>query len=298
MLRTLTCLALLAATVAMAAAAGTFAEPLPWNWQADRQRCPVSDGAVWADYPQGEECIRYFIGGDVEGAPLAIVMLRGDRDFLMNLPPEEITANTAQEQQALADEAARRAGLPVLLVSRPGTYGSSGDHGHRRQESEFLALDAALDLLRARHGIGRLVLLGHSGGATAVAALLTLGRTDVACAVMTSGAFSLLERARMVREQNGMEPRPGLDLTGLPEPYDPLEHVDGIAHDPERTMILIGNLNDKVTPFSLQIKFARAVRRAGHKVRMATYPARPPKFHNLGDTIGLTVAARCARGEL
>ncbi|WP_336961460.1 hypothetical protein [Sphingobium aquiterrae] len=272
------------------------ARPLLWNARADKQNCPLSSDAVWVDYARGQDCIRYFSGGDVERAPVAIVIFHGDRSGLIGRRPEDIHGNTAREQEAIAERTAQRVGLPVLVVARPGTYGSSGNHFRRRQPSEFLALNAALDEIRARYRIGWFVLLGHSGGATAAAALLTMGRRDIVCAVLTSGAFSLLERARIVSEEEGRAVQPGLDLTGLPSPYDPLDHVEGIVRDPARMVLVIGNEKDRVTPFPLQKKFADALRRQGHRVRLIDHAALAPDYHDLKDSIGLAMAARCARG--
>lgn len=139
---------------------------------------------------------------------------------------------------------------------------------------------------------------GHSGGATVGAALLTLGRTDISCAVLTSGAYDLINRARMARELYGWKVRPGYDTTGLPSPYDPLKHVAGVVHDPGRMIVVIGNKKDRTTPFVFQKKFADALRSRGHRVRLMTHPAKPPSYHILKDSIGLMTAARCARGDL
>lgn len=287
---------LLSGVPALSAAEGPMA-PLPWNWQANKENCPEPADAVWVDYPNGQDCIRYFTGGDVIDAPVAIIIFRGDRTGAAHREPENIRYNTPHEQRAVAERLARQTNLPVVIVARPGTYGSSGDHAKRRQLKEFLALDAALDAIRVRHGISRLVLVGHSGGATAAAALLTLGRNDISCAVLTSGAYALLERARILREQNGQKVRPGLDTTGLPSPYDPLEHIGGIVHDADRKIIVIGNLKDRVTPFRLQEKFVLALRGNGHAARLKTHSALPPKYHDLKGSVGLKTAARCAKGE-
>jgi len=84
-------------------------------------------------------------------------------------------------------------GVSVIVLERPGTFGSSGNHLRRGQVAEFLVLNSALDAIRQRYNIQQFVLMGHSGGATAAAALLTLGRNDVSCAVLTSGALGLLD---------------------------------------------------------------------------------------------------------
>lgn len=269
--------------------------PLLWNSAPDRASCNDPDSALWVESASGESCIRYFSGEALEGAPVVIVMFHGDRDKEMRQAPELIAGNTVAAKDKQAATLSRRAHVPVVIVARPGTYGSSGNHLHRRQASEFQPLDAALDALRARYSIGRFVLLGHSGGATAVAALLTLGREDVQCAVMTSGAFDLLKRARMVRQKRGLPPREGRDTNGLLNPYDPLEHVDGIAKIPGQALFVIGNPEDQITPFALQQNFFAALLAAGLPAQLIDAPAVSPTFHHLRNDIGLKTAARCAR---
>lgn len=271
-------------------------ELLTWNAPADRQNCPIGQSAVWAEHEEGAECIHYFFSGDIDESPIVFVRMYGDRSVAMHQAPEDISNNTVEAQQTIAERRAHELGLPVIILARPGTYGSSGDHGERRQKSEFLALDAALDEIMQKHRIAKLVLSGHSGGATAVGALLTLGREDIACAIMTSGAFGLLERAQRLRERKGNPPRPGIDGTGLPSPYDPIEHIGGVVDDPERTILIIGNRNDTNTPFDLQARFKTALSDAGHQATLIDYPASGPDFHNLRGGIGFTAIQHCDIG--
>lgn len=271
--------------------------PLPWNMKADRSVCSRIDHAVWSDYRGGQDCIRYFPAGSLDRARAAIVVMRGDRVDWAKRKPADIPGNTEQAQQKQAERLAKATEMPVILLERPGTFGSSGNHLRRRQQDEFLALNAALDAIQRQYHIERLVLMGHSGGATAAAALLTLGRTDVSCAVLTSGAYGLLERAHMLSAQAGRIAKPGRDTTGLPSPYDPLEHIGGIVRDPKRIVFVIGDPRDRVTPFSLQRRFAETLEANGHSVRLVMHDARPPRFHNLSGDIGLRTAARCAKGQ-
>ncbi|MHC6223862.1 alpha/beta hydrolase family protein [Pseudomonas sp. X10] len=268
--------------------------PLLWNTPADQASCVDPDSALWVKFASGQACIRYFSAAPLEGAPVVIVMFHGDRNIEMHRAPEDIAGNTLRAKDKQAAALSQRAGVPVVIVARPGTYGSSGNHGQRRQVSEFQALDAALDQLRQRYSIGRFVLLGHSGGATVVAALMTLGREDVKCAVMTSGVFAVLERAQMIRRSKGLPARDGRDTNGLQHPYEPLQHVDGIARVPDRPLIVIGNRNDQVAPFVLQERFYQALSDAGLKARLTEAPAAGPAFHQLRNDIGLKTAAQCA----
>ena len=268
---------------------------LSWNTPADKSLCPDEPTFAWVEHEHGEECIRYYPGEDIRNTPVVIAQFYGDRDKVMRQPVDQIRNNTRQSQEGYAARQTGRAGVPVVVVARPGTYGSSGDHGQRRQPGEYYSLDTALDLIKERYGIQRFVLTGHSGGATAAAALLTLGRTDVRCAVISSGAFDLLNRAEMLRDAKGRRSRPGLDTTGLPEPYDPLDHIQEIAHDPERVVIILGNPDDTVTPFPLQLAFANALEDAGHRVQVHIHPAKEPSFHNLLGNVAIETAGGCAR---
>ncbi|MBF0213161.1 MAG: alpha/beta fold hydrolase [Magnetococcales bacterium] len=278
-----------------AAFAGDANAPLEWNGKPNRATCPDEESYAWVKLDQGKACIRYFSGGPVDQAPVAIVLFQGDRNRIMDRDPEEIRNNTRRAQEGFARSMTKKADIPVIVVERPGTYGSSGNHRKRRQLREFEILNAALDLIKERHGIKRFVLLGHSGGATAGAALLTLGRDDVRCAVLTSGAFALLERSARLQKAAGKKVNPDVDVTGLTDPYDPLEHVDSIKPDPKRMIYLLGNPQDKVTPFDLQSRFAKAVEKAGHRVALEAHAGQPPLYHNLLDNIGIRTAGRCGR---
>lgn len=292
-------LRMLAFGTALVAASGVLAldpgsTPLPWNAPAERTRCTDPDSALWVEWARGEECIRYFAGASLDDAPVVIVMFHGDRNREMHQAPAAIRGNTLAAKVRQAKALSKRAGIPLVIVARPGTYGSSGNHRQRRQVREFIALNGALDGLRKRYGIGQWVLLGHSGGATAVAALLTLGRDDVKCAVMTSGAFALVQRAQMIRQSRGLPSRPGHDTNGLLNPYDPAQHVDGIVPAPKRQLFVIGNVEDRVAPFVLQESFFQALIKAGHPAQLIKAKAVAPVFHQLRNDIGLKTAAGCA----
>lgn len=267
---------------------------LHWNQPAVRANCPDKLGYLWVQAVEGPSCIRYFSSNDIYGARIAIVQFSGDRDSVMDQAPTRIPGNTVPLRTRDAQRNRDLAGMPWIFVARPGTYGSSGDHRKRREPVEFHALNAALDALMQRHRIDRLVIVGHSGGATAGAALLTMGRTRVACAVLTSGAFGLLERARFLGQSRGDRS----DTTGSTSFYDPLDHVDGIVRDPARRIILVGSREDRNTPFALQQRFADAVARAGHRVEIFSHAGEPPTYHDLTDGIGLRTAAQCARDAM
>ncbi|RYF77346.1 MAG: hypothetical protein EOO29_21635 [Comamonadaceae bacterium] len=291
-----------AALLACLAHASAFAllppeAPLRWSQPASRAECPDAQGYLWVQSGGAESCLRYFAPAGLNGTRTAIVYFTGDRDTLLGQPPEQIPDHTAQAQTAAMQRLTHQAGVPVVMLARPGTYGSSGDHRlRRRMAQEFAPLNAALDLLRQRHGIERLVLWGHSGGATAVAAMLTMGRRDVQCAVITSPAFDYLERWRLNRIHGGPAPSVARGPVLARAMYDPLAHIDGVVRDPRRAVHVMGDPRDIVTPFVLQKEFVQALQRAGHRAELHEAEGSAPTFHNLREQAGIRQAAACAGG--
>ena len=104
-------------------------------------------------------------------------------------------SDAARQASARARSAAL-GGTPVLVLSRPGMQGSSGEHARdRHTAAEVGLIDAGLTALRRRFGIDELVLLGFSSGGAVVANLLAR-RDDVACAVIGSAPLDLAEYYR------------------------------------------------------------------------------------------------------
>lgn len=269
-------------------------EPLPWGGRITRaDECSLEETFVLAQGNGFIECLRYFAAGLKKTNPVAILVMEGDRDNDVGKQVSTIANNTPILRAQYANTLLARTNAPVVLLSRPGTFGSTGNHRHKRTLNEFAPISAAMDGLAQRYGIKRWVVIGHSGGGTAAAALLTLGRTDLECVIVTSGAFDLVERANRYRQNRGLPIKPFTDLTGTVHPYDPLYQLSAVKQDNDRQVILLGNPQDKVTPFEFQQKFADALRELGHNVRIDEVDARPPNFHDLVFGSGLKAANQC-----
>src|SRR5262245_22549013 len=129
--------------------------------------------AVWVEHSLGTECIGYYASLDLQGAKQAVFYFHGDRLTGSSPANSAYRDNTVRAQLRSANIQAKRFGVPFVMVARPGAYGSSGKHSERRQAKEFHSLNAALDAIKARHALDRIVLAGHSGGASVVGAVLT-----------------------------------------------------------------------------------------------------------------------------
>jgi hypothetical protein len=241
-----------------------------------REDCERLKLAVWVEHRYGSECIRYFPSGKIEGASRAVFFFHGDvldgRNPLPGASVNNSVGGKLKEVQGLGGAN----GVPFIAIARPGVFGSSGAHADRRRPKEFHSLNAAVDAIKARYRIGEIILSGQSGGATAVGALLTMGRTDVACAVASSGGYDVLGRAmhRGVR-------RIGCDTTLHCDSYNVTDFTSGVVQNPARRIFIIGDPLDSNTPFSFQKAFADKLRAAGHDVVVVEATGEGPEHHRL-----------------
>jgi pimeloyl-ACP methyl ester carboxylesterase len=267
---------------------------------ADQGKCAQVEGAVWVSHKLGTECLATYVSQsafnrDQSKPKSLVVFLHGDH--LSGRKPignyEKITP------ASLARSMRRQSSTPgtaYVLLARPGVYGSSGDHKQRRRAKEFHSIAAAIEILRERFGSPRIVLVGQSGGSAAIGAVLTLGATNIACAVMGSGVYAVNARAEFRRKLLGQRPRPDCDVTGYCDAYESINHVDRIVADPARRLIVIGDPRDQNTPFDLQLDWAARLRKAGHSVEVIEAEGRGPDHHGVARR-SLEVARDCLSGS-
>jgi pimeloyl-ACP methyl ester carboxylesterase len=262
--------------------------------------CVRLPNAVWVSHRLGVECIRYYVSGGLpapgssDAATTAVIYFHGDR--LAGSQPlghyDKVTPAALVKELEFYH---RRFKVPFILVARPGVFGSSGEHKQRRRMKESYSLDAAVDAIKKRYGLGQLVIAGQSGGAYTTAALLTLGRSDIKCAVASSGVYAVAELAEIKRAKSNLRPKPGCDVTNYCDQYEVIDHVDGIVADPQRMIYFVANPYDANTVFALQKRFADKVAAAGHRVEMILAKGKGPDGHSLSHA-SYRVAGACAAG--
>ncbi|GGJ15483.1 alpha/beta hydrolase family protein [Neoroseomonas lacus] len=257
--------------------------------ETDRRDCAamaVSHTAIWVE----GACLRYYAAGLVLDAPnpLVAAWLNGDV-----LGPH---GNDARRRQSGFGPAAvieqerglaARFGIPFIFLGRPGTYGSAGKHhALRGRPREAALVDGMLDALKQRYRIGAWALGGHSGGGTLVAAMLAR-RSDLRCAVISSGAASY----RAYLEARGLL-APGAPLTR----FDPYEALDQVPHDPARRIFVIGDPRETNVPFSGQRQYYEGLRRRGIAAWLVPLErATDSRHHGLVD-FGETATGMCGSG--
>lgn len=256
---------------------------LEWSSVPIKNKCPDIEGYLWIEDDDDDEigCIRYYSSGNLKNTDVAVIGFYGDRDIDVRKSIYNIKNNTESAQKNYAKKQFKLLGIPYLVMARPGTYGSTGLHKNKRYISEFLLINNAIDILKKRYKIKKFILIGNSGGATIGAALLTLGRSDIKCAVLISGTYNYLAREALRRKGIGIDYTFNRSPKRIVEKYDPIYYIDNIVKDKDRKIFIIGNDKDKITPFHLQVAFAWRLSGAGHNVEIIQAKAYPPSYHNV-----------------
>lgn len=245
--------------------------------------------ANWVEVDGHGECLRYYAAGLKPGSnPIVAAWMHGD---IMGSQPRQIghqeglgVAGMIEQERMLSE----RFGVPFIFLARPGAYGSSGKFWTMRHTPREAALmNAHLDLLKTRYGIGQWSLGGHSAGGTLTAEFLAR-RTDLQCAVISSGApaYEAYLKAHDAKAR-----------LAKPETwFDPYRSLDRIPRDPARRIFVIGDPRETNVLFRTQRLYFDGLAARGHKAWLVPIErARPPRFHGLVD-FGETATGLCAQG--
>lgn len=256
------------------------ADYLLWESESNEIACDVQSSTVWVDQDGIKNCVQYFISN--KNTNTAIIQFYGDRDISAKKNINEIKNNTYHDQLNIVKNKSDVFNMTYIVIARLGTYGSSGSYKNKRELIEFETISYAIDEIKNKYEFENIVVVGHSGGATVGAALLTLGREDIQCAVLSSGTYNY-----MPREVNRiMSRQKDYDFSKIPtimrERYDPIFHTENIYYDENRKVFIVGNEKDKNTPFNLQVSFAWKLISEGHNnTHVITADAEPPMYHNI-----------------
>lgn len=240
-----------------------------------RADCVAREGRVWAVTSDGVECIAYVASPSAQGAGTVLLYLSGD--YGENELAGSKQETERQSYQRRASAWAEQRGVPVVVLGRPGLMGSSGFHmlGGRRDEGQVI--DAAIDALKQTLGFRQIALVGQSGGARIIAQLMVIGRRDITCAAMGSGAYDL------PRLRDGGTT--GTNIFGEPAKrfMVPMLRAGEIPVVPGRRGFVIGDPRDQVAPFSEQKAWAEKLATLGHAVLLIEVQAKDPEFHGTTD---------------
>ena len=193
------------------------------------------------------------------------------------------TNQSPASMQSWAEQIAIAAQRPFVALARPGVYGSSGCHQHRRRPREVALVDAAVTMLKHAFSWPGIDLAGMSGGGHLVACLIAR-RSDVGCAVIASGNVA-------VRQRNTEQLRL-VDVTGFMDFLDPIDLVGEVARHPPRRVIVLTDPQDRVVSSACQQAYVEALVGAGVKVEHRTLPALDSNHHVLRDAALLAACSK------
>lgn len=254
----------------------------------NRAQCLAMEDRVWTVMSDGVECIAYAASPNAQGASTALVFLSGDikEDQLSGAEQETARKN----YQRRASGWAAQLGVPVVILGRPGLMGSSGFHllGGRRDEGQVM--DAAIDSVKDRLGIRRLAMAGQSGGARIIAQLMVLGRRDLVCASMGSGAYDLPRLRGGGTTRTNIFGDPGSSY------LVPMLKAGDIPSNSGRRSFVIGDARDKIVPFPEQKAWAEKLASLGHHVLLIEAKAKDNDFHGMSEK-AMTAAAMCMQDK-
>lgn len=252
--------------------------------------------SLWVETQHANECIRYYPAwlSPAENQKVMVyfpgyLLLRTSRGERLVTPSYK--QNSPKKVLHMMQQWAGEANAPAILMGRPGTYGSSGNHEKSRQITEIELMHQSLNILKTEYRIKEFIVIGQSGGGKIAAAMLNI-RKDVSAAVLTAGLLPvhrLSHRWRKIRRTPGVKKHP-LDIL-----YDPTEYIANITKDPQPTIIVISDPRDLVIPFDSHIFYVNKLKKEGLTAHHIFAHAPPPKRHILG-THGQKAAALIAKG--
>ena len=233
-------------------------------------------GHIWIEIDGIDDCIRFY-GANMPASATPLIYLEGDssqRSLGTWVLFDGYKLQSPASMQAWAEQIALASQRPFVFLARPGVYGSSGNHQHRRRPREVALVDAAVTALKRAFAWSQVDLAGFSGGGHLVACLMAI-RSDIGSAVIASGNLA-------VRQRNTEQLRLA-DVTGFTDFVDPIELVGDVARHPPRRVVVLTDPEDRVVTSACQQAYVDALIEAGVEVDHRTLPALDAKHHVLRD---------------
>jgi hypothetical protein len=303
--RTMSAIALCAMSLATFATTGAGADIIRKDDMlrgitTTRQQCAATPQTLWLRVDGQDFCVRYYLSTAGGEGTRPVVFLQGDHFGSVNLktwqwiptakdknanvtfdPTETYRDIDTDDLMKTADTFSKMAKTTAIYLARMGLGGSSGDHVFRKTLLELHLMNAALDVLKQRHGFEGFHLAGQSGGSILVTGLAGM-RGDVACAVSGSGPLAKSNDAR------SKDPARTL--------FDPLGVVPSIVQNRSMRFIMVTDPADRSVPVRQQTPFAEKMHRAGRDIPQYFVAATDDYHHGVIGYAEL-VAAGCARGK-
>jgi pimeloyl-ACP methyl ester carboxylesterase len=245
--------------------------------------CQTTDSVIWVQ--GGPYCLKVstFRGAEVSASPTLVAVLHGDSPF----------SRPAYQDTFATRVAARYPGVVVAAILRPGytdpeghvSEGVRGDAtGDNYNATNTDAIAAAIAGLRQRLGPGRVVVVGHSGGAAITGNILGRHPGLIDAALLVSCPCDVERwRAHMYQATHFA------GFLGRVATLSPIDLVDSIS--PRSIIHMVVGEQDSVAPPALSEAYRARAASRGKQVTLV-------RLQGAGHDILLTPAVLAALGPL
>ncbi|MDG1416219.1 MAG: hypothetical protein P8P99_00295 [Maricaulis sp.] len=165
--------------------------------------------------------------------------------------------NSAELYNEQANRISRAQNVPILYLSPPAVFGSTGEYSDIYSASGIGFLNSAIDQLVEEFGADEVILVGQSSAGNIVGNLLPL-RSDVGCAVISSAPLDLVAHEGFSSSHD--------HYLGAVSPLNPIEQVSLISPNDDRIVYVGYSETDQIVGPSYQIEYAQLLAASGHNV--------------------------------
>jgi pimeloyl-ACP methyl ester carboxylesterase len=221
---------------------------------------PDADGQSWVQGGTFRLRMRLFVGEGKSASPNLMVAIHGDAPF-----------NEPEYQYVFAAKvAATHQNVVAVGLLRPGYTDpqgnrSDGERGEAAGDNLNVmnteAIADAIDGLKRRWNVCKVVVAAHSGGATLAANVLGRHPALIDQALLVSSVYDVEKWRQYMFEQTGESV-----FQGKIETLSPIEQITGMSDQVEVTL-MVGS-EDEVAPPSFSEQYETAARKHGKRVRL------------------------------
>ncbi len=254
--------------------------------QANADECRALDDRVWVEVEKDGYCLRIF--GDVSKRPAKLLQVYMTGDISL-ADIWAVYESLTPANLGRISEAASHDGTSTIILARPGTFGSSGNHGDDPYKSgaEARIMNAGLDALKRKYDATEFNIVGQSGGGHIAAYLLTR-RSDLKCAVLSSAPLSGPRLAESFRDAS-------LSADFLAGFWDPITNLNRLIRDPERRVFVLNDRNDRIVPYESGREYTEKGSALGHDMTFLDVSAKDQDSHGLM-VQALAIGVACGNG--
>jgi hypothetical protein len=249
------------------------------------------------EYQNWSECLSFYVFGKVADSHAGIIFLSGDIDGQLDVQVRMSWMFRAFG--ALANDAAKASlaeHVPVIILGRPGLFGSTGDHRYRHTQLEYELVGRAIEELVTRLRVTQVALVGGSGGSSTIMGVISLGSKQGNCIVAASGGYDIANMAERKYQAKGIGISQQQRAQWHRRLFSHHSSLGGIAKEVQRRIFLVGDSTDTFAPFAQQIRYAESLQTAGLRVQVVE--AKSPRGDGHSFTYeSLVAAAHCLKGE-